>query len=55
MNMGKDINYYLKQKEQLEAKLNELDSKKELLPTEEFIREDVIRTLIDLNRIIANY
>lgn len=53
--MEKDINYYLKQKVQLEAKLNDLNSKKKLLPTEEFIREDVIRTLNDVNRKIANY
>jgi hypothetical protein len=55
MNPEKDIVDLKREKEALEKKLKELDSKEELSPAEQVIKEEVIRDLQTVNGKIAIY
>lgn len=55
MKKEKDIVDFLKEKKQLEQQLSELRSKKNLLPTEEVIIEEIERELRIVTAKIAKY
>lgn len=55
MEQEKDIRDFLILKKNLELKLEELNSKENLLPAEEIIREEVIYELGDVNSKIEKY